>query len=569
VWTGTEWEFLGTKKTPSYSFNLNQTYFELPSGHDARGAVTPQDLIATWAGEMTTTWTMYHSDNSGTFQIDLINPTAKNGTVGASPYSITIEPKAMNNTAGEPTDRWFTRETKIVFTSLDNDCGRQVGQHIVTLNQTNYAIRANYSFSNSMIKYTTISPSSFGVESNAAWKTIIGDPYDVLDIDAYPIPEKGGMDVPYGGVETTPIRYKASDDIETKYYSATITFQDTASVKRFNDLTVTILNCRDIGGPTLAEWALRLGYTTEEINAVKNGTAPNDGGVSSVIKNGYQLHRDQGDDGLGNNGNLFISSVFGGERWMITNVAATSFAADGGRTGDDNTVYRQLPDVPQEGKYSDSDPKWCYPSTVNTNFADTAIYNNNPRIGLLYNWAAATNCRGGSNGQTVFDDGEKAATPDIDPQTTKIQGICPNGWHLPSDWEWTKLEKIINDNTAAYSSTVGDGKEIEVGKTGWRGSHGRAMVDVCPAPRQPYGSNGYSNVISPEYNGGFNIMLTGGFWLLAPTDYGQRATLWSSSGTSASTTARSRTVDGDNKNQAFSREGTYRKALISVRCKKD
>jgi hypothetical protein len=36
--------------------------------------------------------------------------------------------------------------------------------------------------------------------------------------------------------------------------------------------------------------------------------------------------------------------------------------------------------------------------------------------------------------------------------TTLRQGICPTGWHLPSDSEWSALEKEIALNPAAYAS---------------------------------------------------------------------------------------------------------------------
>ena len=34
-----------------------------------------------------------------------------------------------------------------------------------------------------------------------------------------------------------------------------------------------------------------------------------------------------------------------------------------------------------------------------------------------------------------------------------IQGICPNGWHLPSDQEWSELEKAIYSNIGKFSTS--------------------------------------------------------------------------------------------------------------------
>jgi uncharacterized protein (TIGR02145 family) len=43
--------------------------------------------------------------------------------------------------------------------------------------------------------------------------------------------------------------------------------------------------------------------------------------------------------------------------------------------------------------------------------------------GGLYTWAAAMN---------------GATTSDTNP--SNVQGVCPEGWHLPSDFEWKELE---------------------------------------------------------------------------------------------------------------------------------
>ena len=62
--------------------------------------------------------------------------------------------------------------------------------------------------------------------------------------------------------------------------------------------------------------------------------------------------------------------------------------------------------------------------------------------GLLYNWATVMNGANSSNGNPSF-----------------VQGICPNGWHLPSYAEWEQLINYVGgqtalrcDNNAAYIS---------------------------------------------------------------------------------------------------------------------
>lgn len=53
------------------------------------------------------------------------------------------------------------------------------------------------------------------------------------------------------------------------------------------------------------------------------------------------------------------------------------------------------------------------------------------KFGVLYNWKAAVNNASGSN-----------SVP------SGVQGICPSGWHLPSDAEWIVLEKTLGMSNA-------------------------------------------------------------------------------------------------------------------------
>jgi len=76
-------------------------------------------------------------------------------------------------------------------------------------------------------------------------------------------------------------------------------------------------------------------------------------------------------------------------------------------------------------------------------FTDKAYgyYNNDPSdaatYGALYNWAAAMNGAGSS-----------------DANPSGVQGVCPSGWHLPSDAEWKELE-IYLGMTSTVANTVG------------------------------------------------------------------------------------------------------------------
>ncbi len=71
-------------------------------------------------------------------------------------------------------------------------------------------------------------------------------------------------------------------------------------------------------------------------------------------------------------------------------------------------------------------------------------YNDDPKIcntdGGLYDWNTAMNNSIGCNGTG-------ASQPQC---TTPVQGICSSGWHIPSHYEWTLLEKNIGSNPNAF-----------------------------------------------------------------------------------------------------------------------
>jgi uncharacterized protein (TIGR02145 family) len=72
----------------------------------------------------------------------------------------------------------------------------------------------------------------------------------------------------------------------------------------------------------------------------------------------------------------------------------------------------------------------CY----NNSFENCELY------GGLYNWSTVMNGSASSNGNP-----------------SGVQGICPNGWHVPSDPEWTELtDYLINTYNDITASNVGN-----------------------------------------------------------------------------------------------------------------
>ena len=105
---------------------------------------------------------------------------------------------------------------------------------------------------------------------------------------------------------------------------------------------------------------------------------------------------------------------------------------------------KYLPSVVGPGTGSQTTPHYYvygYNGTSVTDAKATANYNT---YGVLYNWPAAMN---GAASSTTNPSG--------------VQGVCPDGWHLPSDAEWTELTDYLG------GTSVAGGKLKETGTTHW------------------------------------------------------------------------------------------------------
>ncbi len=99
---------------------------------------------------------------------------------------------------------------------------------------------------------------------------------------------------------------------------------------------------------------------------------------------------------------------------------------------------RYLPAVSPLDQGSTSTPHYYVSGYEGTNVADAkeyihgGAYNMYETYGVLYNWPAVIQNDGHGGGD----------------------GVCPAGWHVPTDDEWTQLRNYIIDTTEADSSTV-------------------------------------------------------------------------------------------------------------------
>ena len=120
-------------------------------------------------------------------------------------------------------------------------------------------------------------------------------------------------------------------------------------------------------------------------------------------------------------GNTYTTVQIGCQCWMRENLRATRYA-DG------------TPVPIDTAKYSDSEPYRYYPNHDKRN---VAVY------GYLYNWSAAIG---------------RESPSDANP--SGVQGICPDGWHLPSMPEFNDLELHVS----SIDRYVCDNEKSHIGK---------------------------------------------------------------------------------------------------------
>ena len=160
-----------------------------------------------------------------------------------------------------------------------------------------------------------------------------------------------------------------------------------------------------------------------------------------------------------------------------------------------------------------------------------------------------------------------------------VQGICPDGWHVPSDREWNELEKEIYQHAELYSSYTRDEVVAWNAAIPWDpaweshngtknrptasnvSAHGAAMMSVCPVNDIITGGKSKS-----AWEGGFDVPLIGHIYNNFLTSPGFTGPIMSAS-IQANLLNRDRALF--NNDNTVQRGSIYKSNLIPVRCKKD
>jgi uncharacterized protein (TIGR02145 family) len=150
-------------------------------------------------------------------------------------------------------------------------------------------------------------------------------------------------------------------------------------------------------------------------------------------------------------GNIYNTVTIGTQVWMAENLKTTRY--------DDGT---RIPLVTDNALWQRNSPAYCYYN--NDSAAYKSVY------GALYNWSAAVGLR----------------------------DVCPQGWHVPTDVEWTTLTTFLG------GESVAGGKLKESGIIHWLSPNAEATNEIN-FTALPGGLR--------IYNGGFNYLgLVGNWW---------------------------------------------------------
>lgn len=222
-------------------------------------------------------------------------------------------------------------------------------------------------------------------------------------------------------------------------------------------------------------------------------------------------------------GNIYLTVTIGNQEWMAENLRVTKYA--------NGTAIPMITDNSRwyNTHMIEAKRAYCW-------YNDDIKYKNS--YGALYNWLAATNS---SNSSASYEN--------------KIQGVCPDGWHLPTISEWEELKGyLINNGYNFDGSTSGNniGKSLAA-KVDWY------TDDEIGTPGQYQQSNNST---------GFTALPVGNRYVDGFDRKGYSAEFWSSSNHSTDLDqALSGRLDGYNKGLGI--YGRIKEYGLNVRCIKD
>ena len=131
---------------------------------------------------------------------------------------------------------------------------------------------------------------------------------------------------------------------------------------------------------------------------------------------------------------------------------------------------------------------------LNYETANSYCYSNNAsnctKYGRLYTWAAAMDSAG-----TWSSNGKGCGYGNTCSPTYPVRGVCPTGWHLPTQTEWNTLFTAVGGSSTA-------GTKLK-STTGWNGSSGNGTDDYSFSALPAGGRYDYGSYLNEGYNAYF------------------------------------------------------------------
>ncbi|MDR0430176.1 MAG: hypothetical protein LBH58_06840 [Tannerellaceae bacterium] len=210
-------------------------------------------------------------------------------------------------------------------------------------------------------------------------------------------------------------------------------------------------------------------------------------------------------------------------------------------------------------------PGAAYPTASDNLTAIEIDWKARAHTGVLYNWPAALNIGNEIADPVNLHQGEGGIN---EGPSSYVRGVCPVGWHVPSDKEWNDLEEVIALSAAGVYSSDGaadwpvdaNGKKVYRTTVGARGNHGTKMKNVPPGS---IGNNGSSKTADM---GGFDVFLVGDVSSGTSNDFGWETNFWSSSSNDSNIGWNRFLIYGQS---AVTRGSSSASSMFSVRCKRD
>ncbi len=153
----------------------------------------------------------------------------------------------------------------------------------------------------------------------------------------------------------------------------------------------------------------------------KEASTPNNSGnnTTDTTKTSNQIIGKLGPNITDVDGNSYKTVTIGAQTWMAENLKTSKY--------NDGT---QIPNVTDYTNWSQlTTGAWAYYNNDSANYA---------KFGKLYNWYA------------------------VNYETNGNKNVCPTGWHVPTDAEWTVLVDYLG------GSNVAGGKMKQVDSTNWK-----------------------------------------------------------------------------------------------------